>query len=83
MGSYVFDPNARDDYVLVQMSGGIKTFWNGSDFVKDLEQATRFKSYGEAGIVLWNEIDEKFVKARIVPMTLSALNFTVSKEEIK
>jgi hypothetical protein len=73
MGTYVFDPNARNKYVLVQMSAGTKTFWNGSDFVEDLEQAIKFPDYGEAGRVLWHEIDEKHVKARIVPMPLSAL----------
>ena len=73
MGSYVFDPTAKDSYVLVQWSGSSKTFWNGSDFVDDLKQALQFTNYGEAAQTLWNKIDEKHVKARIVPMPLSAL----------
>lgn len=73
MGSYVFDPTAKDNYVLVQWSGSGKTFWNGSDFVEDLKQALQFQNYGEAAQTLWNKIDEKYVKSRIVPMPLSAL----------
>lgn len=73
MSSYIFDPKARSSYVLVQWSAPHKTFWNGSDFVADLTQAIKFPDYGEAGRVLWHEIDEKFVKGRIVPMPLEAL----------
>lgn len=64
--------NQMDPYVLVQLSGTVK-FWSGSDFVEDLQQAIKFPNYGEAGMVLWHEIAEKFVKTRIVPIPLSAL----------
>lgn len=60
-------------YVLVQMSGSTKTFWSGSEFVEDLQQAERYQNYGEACQVLWNKVDDKFVRTRIVPMPLSAL----------
>jgi hypothetical protein len=73
MGSYFFDSKTRDYYVLVQMSSETKTYWNGSDFVEDLEKAERYQNYGEAAEVLWNKIDDKYVKGRIVPIPLSAL----------
>lgn len=74
MGTYIFDPNPKsvDPYVLVQMSSGVKTFWNDAEFITDIEQATRYQNYSEAAQVLY-KLDEKFVKARIVPMPLSAL----------
>ena len=73
MGSYVFDPNTRSHYVLVQMSSETKTYWSGTDFVEDLKQAEKYSTYAEAATVLWHEIDEKYVKGRIVPIPLSAL----------
>lgn len=73
MGSYVFDPNAKDQYVLVHFSGMTKSFWNGTKFVEDLEQAAKFPDCKEAGKVLWDDLDDKFCKARIIPMPMKAL----------